>query len=45
MGMQNHNDPMIKTSEDFFLKNIPLALFERVVCVRGIWRPNRAAIY
>ena len=35
----------IKTSEDFFKKNIPLTLFERVVCVRGSWRPNRTATY
>ena len=25
--------------------NIPLTFFERVVCVRGSWRPNRTAIY
>ena len=31
----------IKTSEDFFKKNIPLTLFERVVCVRGSWRLNK----
>ena len=24
---------------------MPLTLFERVVCVRGSWRPNRTAIY
>ena len=33
---------MIKTSEDFFKKNIPLTLFERLY-VRGSWRPNRTA--
>ena len=40
-----HFDTIMKTSEDFFKKNIPLTLFERVVCVRGSWRPNRTATY
>ena len=34
-----HIDAM-KTSEDFFKKNIPLTLFERL-CVRGSWRLNK----
>ena len=40
-----HIDAIINTSEDFFKKNIPLTLFERFVCVRGSWRPNRTATY
>ena len=35
-----HTDAIIKTSED-----IPLTLFERVVCVRGSWRSNKTATY
>ena len=31
----------IKTSKDFLKKNIPLTLFERVVCVSESWRPNK----
>ena len=31
-----HIDAIIKTSEDFFKKNIPLTLFERVVCEREL---------
>ena len=40
-----HIDAIIKTSEDFFKKNIPLNLFERVGCMSRSWRPNRTAIY
>ena len=40
-----HIEAIIKVSEDFFKKNIPLTLFERFVCVRGSWRLNRTAIY
>ena len=40
-----HIDAMIKTSDTVLKKNIPLTLFERVVCVRGSWRPNRTAIF
>ena len=39
--MQNHNDTIIKTSEDFFKKNIPLTLLKGFVCVRGSWRLNK----
>ena len=42
--MQTHIDAIIKTSEDFFKKNIPLTLFE-MLCVRGCWRLNRTATY
>ena len=50
--MQNHNDDTIKTSDTFFLKNIPLTLLkgsERVT--KGFtvwevsWRLNRTATY
>ena len=34
----------IKTSEDFFKKNIPLTLLQGLR-VRGSWRPNRTAIF
>ena len=34
--MQNHNDDTIKTGDTVFQKNIPLTLFERVVCEREL---------
>ena len=34
--MRNHNDGTIKTSDTVFQKNIPLTLFERVVCEREL---------
>ena len=34
--MQNHNDDSIKTSDTVLRKNIPLTLFERVVCKREL---------
>ena len=34
--MQNHNDDTIKTSDTVHEKNIPLTLFERVVCEREL---------
>ena len=34
--MQNHNDDTIKTSDTVLYKNIPLTLFERVVCEREL---------
>ena len=34
--MQNHNDDTIKTSDTILEKNIPLTLFERVVCEREL---------
>ena len=36
-----HIDAIIKMSEDFFKKNIPLTLFVKVVYVRGSWRLNK----
>ena len=42
--IQNHNDTIIKTSEDFF-KKIYLSLYLKSLCVRGSWRPNRTATY
>ena len=35
-----HIDAIIKTSEDFFKKNIPLTLLKGL-CVRGSWRLNK----
>ena len=49
--MQYHNDTIIMTQEDFFIKIYTshfIVRFERVVwgsTVRGNWRPNRTAIY
>ena len=34
--MRNHNDDTIKTSDTVLKKNIPLTLFERVVCERKL---------
>ena len=34
--MQNHNDDTIMTSDTVLQKNIPLTLFERVVCEREL---------
>ena len=34
--MWNHNDNTIKTSDTVLSKNIPLTLFERVVCEREL---------
>ena len=34
--MQNHNDDTIKTSDTVLKKNIPVILFERVVCEREL---------
>ena len=34
--MQNHNDDTIKKSDTVLKKNIPLTLFERVVCEREL---------
>ena len=34
--MQNHNDDTIKTSDTVLYKNVPLTLFERVVCEREL---------
>ena len=34
--MQNHNNDTIETSDTVFWKNIPLTLFERVVCEREL---------
>ena len=39
-----HNDTM-KTSENFFKKNIYLSLYLKGLCMKYSWRPNRTAIY
>ena len=40
-----HIDAMNKDEGSLLQKNIPLTLFERVVSMRGSWRPNRSATY
>ena len=39
--MQNHNDTIIKTSEDFFKENIPLTLFVTFACERELETEQR----
>ena len=38
---KNHNDTIIKTSEDFFKKNIPLTLFVSFACERKLETEQR----
>ena len=43
--MQNHNDTMIKMSEDTVLRKIYLSLYSKGLCVWESWRPNRTTTY